>query len=135
MEKAQPVGVFFLASMGSSLLTQGLVLESFGNLTSNTSNFIVFIILWFRGLLYLVAHGNRVIIPSISVVLVLGILVDAPYRAGFVITLGGSDSPLGVSIIHVSSGGKVGNSVSRLSVGTPYLIIINIILINKTNRW
>ena len=117
MEKAQPVGVIFLASMGSSLLTQGLVLESFGNLTSNTSNFIVSIILWFRGLLYLVAHGNRVIIPSISVVLVLGILVDAPYRAGFVITLGGSDSPLGVCIIHVSSGGKVGNSVSRLSVG------------------
>jgi len=37
-------------------------------------------------------------------VLGLGVFVDAPYLAGFVVTLGGSDSPLGVSVIHVPSG-------------------------------
>jgi len=45
----------------------------------------------------------------------LGILVDAPL-AGFVVTLGGSYNPHGVSVIHVPSGGKVGNSVLRLSI-------------------
>ena len=39
MEEAQPAGVFFV-SAGSSLLTRGLVLESFGNLTSNTSKLL-----------------------------------------------------------------------------------------------
>jgi len=42
VEEAQPVGVFFLVSAGSSLLTRGLVLESFDNLTSNTSKLMFF---------------------------------------------------------------------------------------------
>ena len=46
-------------------------------------------------LLYSLRIGNRVIIHSISVVLGLGILVDTPYLAGFVVALGGSDNPLG----------------------------------------
>jgi len=49
-------------------------------------------------------------------VLGLGILVDATYLAGFVVTLGGSDSPLGVSVIHIPLGGKVGNSVLGLNI-------------------
>jgi len=78
-----------------SLLTQGLVLGSFANSTSNTSKFIVLIVLWFMGLLYSLCVGNnRVIILSINVVLGLGILVDTPYLAGFVVTMGGSDSLL-----------------------------------------
>jgi len=48
-------------------------------------------------------------------VLGLGILVDTPYLAGFVVIVGGSYSLLGVSIIHVPLEGKVGISVSRLS--------------------
>ena len=39
MEEARPIGVFFLVSVRSSLLTRGLVLESFGNSSSNTSKF------------------------------------------------------------------------------------------------
>jgi len=48
VEEARPIGVFFLVSLGSSLLTQGLVLESFGNSTSNTSKllFLLFFGLW-----------------------------------------------------------------------------------------
>ena len=49
MEEAQPVGVFLLVSIGSSLLTRGLVLESFGNSTSSTSK-----------LLFLLFFGLRV---------------------------------------------------------------------------
>ena len=47
VEEARPVGAFFVVSVGSSLLTQGLVLESFGNLTSNTSKFVL-IVLWLQ---------------------------------------------------------------------------------------
>jgi len=36
-------------------------------------------------LLYSLALGNRVIVHSVSVVLVLGTLVDTPYLAGFVV--------------------------------------------------
>jgi len=71
-----------------NLLTRGLVLESFGNSTSNTSNFIVLIVLWFTSLLYSLRVGNRVIIRSISVVLGLGIHIDTPYLAKLVVTLG-----------------------------------------------
>jgi len=39
VEEARPIGVFFLVSAGSSLLTRGLVLESFDNSTSNTRKF------------------------------------------------------------------------------------------------
>jgi len=39
VEEARPIGVFFLVSVRSSLLTRGLVLESFGNSSSNTSKF------------------------------------------------------------------------------------------------
>jgi len=45
-------------------------------------------------LLYLLCVGNRVTIRSASVVLGLGILVDTPCLAGFVVALGGSDNPL-----------------------------------------
>ena len=45
VEEARLVGVFFLVSTGSSLLTRGLVLELLGNSTSNTSKFIVLIVL------------------------------------------------------------------------------------------
>ena len=111
MEEARPVGVSSpVVSTGSSLLTRGLVLGSFSNSTSNTRKFIVLIVLWFTGLLYSLGIGNRVIIRSISVVLGLGILVDTPYRAGFVVTV------LGVSVIYIPSGGKVANSVLRLSI-------------------
>ena len=95
VEEARLVGVSTLVLfVGLSLLTQGLVLESFSNSTSNTSNFIVLIVLWFMGLLYSLVLGNRVIICSISMVLGLGIHIDTPYPAGFVVTLGGSDSLL-----------------------------------------
>jgi len=48
VEEARPVDVSSpVVSVGSSLLTQGLALGSFGNSTSNTSKFIV---LWFMGL-------------------------------------------------------------------------------------
>jgi len=77
-----------------SLLTQGLVLGSFGNSTSNTSKFIILIVLWFTGLLYSLCVGNRVIICSVSTVLGLGVLVDTPNLARFVVTLGGSDVSL-----------------------------------------
>ena len=40
MEEARPIGVFFLVYVGSSLLTRGLVLESIGNSTSNTSKLL-----------------------------------------------------------------------------------------------
>jgi len=40
------------------------------------------------GLLYLLRVGNRVIIHSITVVLGLGILIDTPYLAGFMVELG-----------------------------------------------
>ena len=93
-----------------------MVLESFGNLISNTSKFIVPIVHWFTSLLYSLHVENRVIICSVSMVLGLGILVDAPYLAGFVVTLGGSDILLSVSIIHVPTGDKVGNSVLGLSI-------------------
>ena len=96
MEEARPVAVFFFVSAGLSLLTRGLVLESFGNSTSNTSKSIVLIVLWFMCLLYSLALGNRVIICSVSMVLGLGTLVDTPYLAGSVVAfLGGSDNPLG----------------------------------------
>ena len=88
MEEARPVDVFFLVFTGSSLLTRGLVLESFSNSTSNTSKFIVLIVLWFMGLLYSLCIGNRVIFHSISMVLGIGILVDTPYLAAFVVALG-----------------------------------------------
>ena len=40
MEEAHSVSVFFLVSAGSSLLTRGLVLESFDNWTYNTSKLL-----------------------------------------------------------------------------------------------
>ena len=43
VEEARSVGVFFFVSSESILLTRGLVLESFGNMTSNTSKlFLLF---------------------------------------------------------------------------------------------
>ena len=68
------------------------------------------------GFIYSLHVGNRVIICSVSVVLGLRILVDTPYLAGSVVIVGGSDSPLGVFVIHVLSRGKVENSVSGLSI-------------------
>jgi hypothetical protein len=63
LKEAQPIGVSSLVvPTGSSLLTRGLVLGSFGNSTSNTSKFIVIIVLWFTSLLYSLRVGNRVII-------------------------------------------------------------------------
>ena len=61
VEEARPVGVFFLLSMGSSLLTRGLVLESFGNLTSNTSKFCSYCSLVYRFTLFASARelGNH----------------------------------------------------------------------------
>ena len=47
VEEAQPVGVFLFVSLGSNLLTRGLVLELFGNSTSNTSKLLF---LFFFGL-------------------------------------------------------------------------------------
>jgi len=49
VEEAQPVGAFFFVSSRLSLLTRGLVLESFGNSTSDTSK-----------LLFLLFFGLRV---------------------------------------------------------------------------
>jgi hypothetical protein len=65
-------------------------------------------------LLYSLRIGNRVIIHSVSMVLGLGILVDTPCLAEFVVALEESDNPL-MPIIHVSSGGKVGYMVPGLS--------------------
>jgi hypothetical protein len=63
LEEARPIDVSSLVvPMGSSLLARGLVLGSFGNSTSNTSKFIVIIVLWFMSLLYLLRVGNRVIV-------------------------------------------------------------------------
>jgi hypothetical protein len=63
LEQAWPVGVSSpVVHTGSSLLAQGLVLGSFGNSTSNTSKFIVIIILWFTSLLYSLRVRNRVIV-------------------------------------------------------------------------
>ena len=45
MEEARPIGVFFLVYVGSCLLTRGLVLESFGDSTSNTSK-LLFLLLF-----------------------------------------------------------------------------------------
>jgi len=42
VEEARPISVFFLVSLGSCLLTRGLVLEYFGNLTSNFSKLLFF---------------------------------------------------------------------------------------------
>ena len=96
IEEARPISAFFFVSSGSSLLTRGLVLESFSNSTSNTSKSIVLIVLWFMSLLFSLALGNRVIIRSVSVVLGIGTLIDTPYLAGFVVAFwGGSDNALG----------------------------------------
>jgi hypothetical protein len=63
LEEARPVDVSSLVvPTGSSLLARGLVLGSFGNSTSNTSKFIVIIVLWFTSLLYSLCVGNRVIV-------------------------------------------------------------------------
>jgi len=40
VEEARPVGAFFFVSLGSSLLTRGLVLELSGSSTSNTSKLL-----------------------------------------------------------------------------------------------
>jgi hypothetical protein len=53
-------------------LTRGLLMRFFGNLTSNTSKYIVIIVLWFVSLLYSLRVEFRVIIHSVSVVLGLG---------------------------------------------------------------
>jgi len=42
VEKVWPVGAFFFVSLGLSLLTRGLVLESFSNSTSDTSKLLFF---------------------------------------------------------------------------------------------
>jgi hypothetical protein len=55
-------------------LTWGLLLRFFGNSTSNTSKYIVIIVLWFVSLLYSLRVEFRVIIHSVSVVLGLGYL-------------------------------------------------------------
>jgi hypothetical protein len=63
LEDARPIGVSSpVVPMGSSLLARGLVLGSFGNSTSNTSKFIVIIVLWFMSLLYSLRVRHRVII-------------------------------------------------------------------------
>ena len=63
LEEARHVGVSSpVVPAGSSLLTRGLVSESFGNSTSNTSKFVVIIVLWFTSLLYSLRVGNRVIV-------------------------------------------------------------------------
>ena len=49
----------------------------------------VLIVLWFKSLLYSLRVGNIVIIHSVSVVLGLGILVDTPYLARFMVALVG----------------------------------------------
>jgi hypothetical protein len=53
-------------------LTQGLLLRFFGNSTSNTSKYIVIIVLWFASLLYSLRVEFRVTIHSVSMVLRLG---------------------------------------------------------------
>jgi hypothetical protein len=53
-------------------LTWGLLLRFFGNSTSNTSKYIVIIVLWFASLLYSLHVEFRVIIRSVSMVLGLG---------------------------------------------------------------
>ena len=83
VEEARLVVAFFFVSSGSSLLTRDLVLELFGNSTSNTSKLL------FMSLLYSLRVGNIVIIHSVSVVLELRILVDTPCLAKFVVVLGG----------------------------------------------
>ena len=77
MEEAWPIGVFFFVSVGSCLLTRGLVLESFDNLTSNTSKLLF--ILFFGLQVYFICFAirNRVIVHSVSVVLALGTLVES----------------------------------------------------------
>ena len=40
--EAWPIGAFFFVSSGLSLLTRGLVLESFGNSTFDTSKLLFF---------------------------------------------------------------------------------------------
>jgi len=45
-------------------------------------------------LLYSLRVGDRVIIDCVSMMLGLGILVDTPYLARFVVALGGTDSLL-----------------------------------------
>jgi hypothetical protein len=63
LEEARPVDVSSLVvPTGSSILARGLVLGSFCNSTSNTSKFIVIIVLWFTSLLYSLRVGNRVIV-------------------------------------------------------------------------
>jgi hypothetical protein len=53
-------------------LTHGLLLRFFGNSTSNTSKYIVIIVLWFASLLYSLHIEFSVFIHSVSVVLGLG---------------------------------------------------------------
>jgi hypothetical protein len=53
-------------------LTRGLLLRFFGNSTSNTSKYIVIIVLRFASLPYSLCVEFRVIIRSVSVVLRLG---------------------------------------------------------------
>jgi hypothetical protein len=53
-------------------LTRGLLMRFFGDSTSNTSKYIVIIVLWFASLLYSLRVGSRVIIHSVSMVLRLG---------------------------------------------------------------
>jgi hypothetical protein len=53
-------------------ITWGLLLRFFGNSTSNTSKYIVIIVLWFMSLLYSLCVEFRVIIHSVSRVLALG---------------------------------------------------------------
>jgi hypothetical protein len=66
------VSPLWLVLVGSSQLTQGLVLGFFGNSISNTSKYNVIIVLWFTSLLYSLPVEGRVIIYSVSVVLGLG---------------------------------------------------------------
>ena len=66
------------------------------------------------GLLYSLALGNRVIIRSISVVLGLQILIDTPFLGRICGSIRGNDNPLGVFVIHIPSGGKVGYMVLGL---------------------
>ena len=53
-------------------LTWTLLLRFFGNSISNTSKYIVIIVLWFASLLYSLHVGSRVIIHSVRVVFGLG---------------------------------------------------------------
>ena len=58
------------------------------------SKYIVIIVLWFTSLFYSLPVGNRVIVRSVSVVLGLGSLVDAPYLARIVVVAGEMTVPL-----------------------------------------